>query len=88
MRVVRTPEGTVEIDPSGKQAGRGAYLCRRKGCWETALKRKSLEHALKIALDDATSSALSAYAQTLPQALETSDPIPGGGREHQLGEPR
>jgi predicted RNA-binding protein YlxR (DUF448 family) len=70
MRVVRTTEGSVEIDPSGKQAGRGAYLCRRKGCWETALKRKSLEHALKIAVDDATDAALTAYAQSLPEVLD------------------
>jgi predicted RNA-binding protein YlxR (DUF448 family) len=67
LRIVHTPEGNVEIDPSGKQSGRGAYLCRQKSCWETALKRRSLERALKTTFDDATKAALIAYAETLPQ---------------------
>jgi hypothetical protein len=65
--VVRTPEGTVEIDPSGKRSGRGAYLCPKRNCWETALKRRSLDHALKITVDDQSKAALAAYAQTLPK---------------------
>ncbi|HAX26093.1 MAG TPA: DUF448 domain-containing protein, partial [Chloroflexi bacterium] len=32
VRLVRTPEGTVEVDPTGKRNGRGAYLCRRRSC--------------------------------------------------------
>lgn len=75
LRIVRTPAGAVEIDSSGKQAGRGAYLCRKKGCWETALKRRSLNHTLKTTLDDATQATLAAYAQTLPESLETAAPI-------------
>src|SRR3990172_8219019 len=51
VRLVRTPEGTVEIDISSKKAGRGAYLCRAKECWETALKSGRVEHSLKIPLD-------------------------------------
>lgn len=65
--MVRTPEGTVEIDPSGKRSGRGAYLCQQLSCWETALKRRSLDRALKIMLDDKSKAALAAYAQTLPK---------------------
>jgi predicted RNA-binding protein YlxR (DUF448 family) len=67
LRIVHTLEGSVEIDPGGKRSGRGAYLCRQKSCWETALKRRSLEHALKTTFDDATKAALVAYAETLPQ---------------------
>jgi predicted RNA-binding protein YlxR (DUF448 family) len=74
LRVVRTPEGTVEIDTSGKRSGRGAYLCQQKSCWETALKRHGLDHALKITLDDATKAMLTTYAQTLPETLA---PVPG-----------
>lgn len=70
VRVVRTPEGTVEIDLGGKQSGRGAYLCRQKSCWETALKRRSFNHALKTNLDDATRAALTTYAQTLSENLQ------------------
>jgi len=67
LRIVHTPEDSVEVDPSGKRPGRGAYLCRQQSCWETALKRRSLEHALKTTFDDATKAALTAYAETLPQ---------------------
>ena len=33
VRVVRTPEGTVEVDESGRRNGRGAYLCAQATCW-------------------------------------------------------
>lgn len=66
VRVVRTSESGIEIDPGGKQAGRGAYLCRNKECWDTALKRHSLDRALKTAIDDATRARLVAYATELP----------------------
>jgi predicted RNA-binding protein YlxR (DUF448 family) len=75
IRVVRTPEGTVDLDSSGKRSGRGAYLCQNKSCWETALKRRSLDHALKITLDESTRTTLAAYAQTLPETSEILTPI-------------
>jgi len=46
IRVVFTPDGTIEIDTSGKKAGRGAYFCPTWECWEEGLKGKRLEHAL------------------------------------------
>ncbi len=48
VRVVRAPDGSVTIDPSGKRSGRGAYLCATHECWETGLKRGILSRALKI----------------------------------------
>lgn len=75
MRVVRTPDDTIEIDPSGKRSGRGAYLCQQKACWERALKRRSLEHALRTTLDDTAQAALAAYAQTLPEDSEGLTPV-------------
>lgn len=48
IRIVRTPQGTLEIDSRGKKAGRGAYLCKQRSCWETGLTKKKLEHALRI----------------------------------------
>lgn len=48
VRVVRTPQGTLEIDNRGKKAGRGAYLCKAQECWEAGLTKKRLEYALKI----------------------------------------
>lgn len=47
IRLVRTPESNVEIDIAGKKKGRGAYLCRDWACWESGLKGKQLEHALR-----------------------------------------
>jgi predicted RNA-binding protein YlxR (DUF448 family) len=77
VRVVRTPDNTVEIDPSGKRAGRGAYLCQQRSCWQTALKRRSLERALKTTLDDPAKAALTEYMQSLPENAEISPPVSG-----------
>jgi predicted RNA-binding protein YlxR (DUF448 family) len=77
LRVVRKPDGTVEIDPSGKLPGRGAYLCQKASCWERALKRRSLDHALKTALDDHTAATLAAFAQTLPESAQEAPDVSG-----------
>ena len=84
-RVVRTPEGTVEIDPTGKRSGRGAYLCQQKSCWESALKRRSLEHALKTTLDESARAALVAYLQTLQDDSERLPPVAGDEHCQQAG---
>jgi hypothetical protein len=47
VRVVRTPEGEVVLDATGRRAGRGAYLCPRRECLEAARKSKALERALE-----------------------------------------
>jgi predicted RNA-binding protein YlxR (DUF448 family) len=77
VRVVRTPDNTVEIDPSGKRAGRGAYLCKQQSCWETALKRRSLERSLKTSLDDSTKAALAEYVRALPEDAASLSPVSG-----------
>jgi predicted RNA-binding protein YlxR (DUF448 family) len=73
VRVVRTAAGprepdaggtvsyTVEIDPTGKKSGRGAYVCRRRECWDVALRGKALERALKTELSETNRSALAAF---------------------------
>jgi hypothetical protein len=63
VRLVRTEQGVL-VDPSGKRAGRGAYLHDRRSCWEVAL-RGSLAHALKMELTAADRERLQAHAQTL-----------------------
>ena len=50
IRLVRVDDGRVEVDTSGRKAGRGAYLCNTPECWEVGLKRGRLEHVLRIAL--------------------------------------
>lgn len=66
VRLVRTEQGVL-VDPTGKRAGRGAYLHDRRFCWEAGL-RGSLAHALKVDLTAADRERLQAYAQTLTDA--------------------
>lgn len=69
IRVVRTPEGII-VDPTGKLAGRGAYLHDRPSCWQKGLKG-GLAHALKAELTLEDRERLEAFARTLPG--ETAD---------------
>lgn len=47
VRIVRTPEGTLQLDLTGRMNGRGAYVCRDTACLDKALKRKALQRSLK-----------------------------------------
>ncbi len=47
VRVVRTPENLIDIDPGGKMSGRGAYICPREECLNKAIKAKRLEKAFQ-----------------------------------------
>ena len=78
VRVVRTPEGPVALDPTGKRNGRGAYLCHQPACWERALRGGSslLARALNTTIDDETVAALRRHAASLPPATAT-DPATG-----------
>ncbi len=67
LRVVRTPDGHVLIDATGKKSGRGAYLCARLNCWEKALKEKRLEHEFETAIPGEDRTALNEYVATLPK---------------------
>jgi hypothetical protein len=63
IRLVRTPEGTVEVDPTGKRNGRGAYLCARVSCWERGVNERTLGRALRLeALTQVNRDALLKYA--------------------------
>jgi predicted RNA-binding protein YlxR (DUF448 family) len=50
IRIVRTPEGDILIDPTGKKSGRGAYLCSKPECFQLSKKKKALDRALKQAV--------------------------------------
>lgn len=52
VRIVRTPEGEVVYDASGKRSGRGAYICPNLECLALAKKSKALERALEQAISD------------------------------------
>lgn len=62
-RLVRTPDGNIEIDTSGKEAGRGAYLCRARECWQVGLKGNRLEYALRSRLTSDNREQLMNYAR-------------------------
>lgn len=50
VRIVRAADGQVRIDLSGRVPGRGAYLCKSADCVARALRRKSLDRVLRIAV--------------------------------------
>ena len=74
IRIVRTPEGTTEIDPKGKRAGRGTYLCSNRRCWEMALERGALGRALKGPARAEEVAALRAFAALLPTEMPSDIP--------------
>ena len=47
LRVVRTPEGNIEIDLTGKKNGRGAYICKSEDCLKKVIKSKKLERTFE-----------------------------------------
>ena len=71
VRIVRTAEGTAAVDETSKRSGRGAYLCRQRVCWDTALAQRQLERALKVTLSAEQKVQLQEYASDLPEFLAT-----------------
>ena len=59
-RIVRTPAGTVAYDPTGKAPGRGAYLCGQPVCLDMAVRRRSIQRALKVTDTVAADAAVEA----------------------------
>lgn len=64
-RIVRTPEGKVLLDPTGRAAGRGAYVCSGE-CLETARQKRKLDRALKVKVDSEEARVI---ASDLEEAL-------------------
>ena len=58
LRILRTAEGEILLDISGKKNGRGAYVCRSRECFEKAVKNKGLERSLKIKIPEETYESL------------------------------
>ena len=59
IRVVRTPEGNVQLDFSGKLNGRGAYICPKAECLKKAQKSKALERSLEVPIPEEVYDRLS-----------------------------
>ena len=79
LRLVRTAEGTVEVDPTGKRAGRGAYLCARVRCWERGINERTLVRALRLeGLTDENRAALLRYAdERVPEGPDDEEEAAG-----------
>ena len=58
MRTVRTPDGEIRFDTTGRAAGRGAYICKSKKCLARARKTHRLEQNLGVEIPDAVYAAL------------------------------
>ncbi len=52
IRVLRTPEGEIVIDFTGKKSGRGAYICKKLDCFKKARQKKRLEASLEVKIPD------------------------------------
>ena len=71
VRIVRTPEGHVEVDPTGKANGRGAYLCAEPDCFEMARKRRRIDSALRVSLQEDDYTRLRRDFDTVLESLNS-----------------
>ncbi len=67
LRVVRSPEGEVSLDSTGKKPGRGAYCCYNADCLRRALKQGQLDRQLEVKLGAEVNAQLT---QTMEQLLK------------------
>ena len=71
IRIVRTPEGEVALDATGKKSGRGAYVCRQAECLRRSIRQKQLERQLEITLTPEVTEALTAEMDRLNAGKST-----------------
>ena len=67
IRVVRTPDGAVLIDLTGKKSGRGAYLCKDKACLKKAVKAKRIQSNLEVQISEELIESLSKELEGIEQ---------------------
>ncbi len=65
VRVVRSPEGHVSVDGTGRSPGRGAYICRDAGCLQKAIRSRALSRALETEIPADVYDALRADLEAL-----------------------
>ena len=68
IRVVRSPEGELSLDPTGKKPGRGAYVCREGECLARAIRQRQLERQLSAEMTPEVSEALKQELEALREA--------------------
>ena len=52
VRVVKSPDGEVSLDLTGKKSGRGAYVCKNAECLKKARKKRAFERAFSVQIED------------------------------------
>jgi uncharacterized protein len=67
IRIVRSPDQRISVDPTGKANGRGAYLCHKPSCWERALNTPVLARALNTEINADAREELERVAATLDE---------------------
>ena len=67
VRIVKTPEGEICVDATGKKSGRGAYICPDAQCLQKARKSRALERAFSAPMPDEVWEALEAQMKEVPQ---------------------
>ena len=65
IRVIRTPEGNIETDPTGKKNGRGAYVCKAPECFGNLEKSKALNRSFSSAIPSSVYEQLSKEMSSL-----------------------
>lgn len=58
VRVVKSPEGEISLDLTGKKSGRGAYVCKNPDCLKKARKKKALERAFSVQISEEVYNAM------------------------------
>lgn len=74
VRVVRSPDGAVSVDLTGKKAGRGAYLCPSAACLAKARKAKRLQNAFGVPVPDDVFERLTDEIAAAEQAAKEAAP--------------
>ena len=72
LRAVRSPEGTVSLDTTGKKPGRGAYCCYNADCLRRALKQGQLDRQLEVKLSPEVNEQLTQTMNGLLSRQETN----------------
>ena len=72
LRAVRSPEGEVSLDATGKKPGRGAYCCYNAECLRRALKQGQLDRQLEVKLSPEINEQLTQTMNELLKQQETN----------------
>ena len=76
VRLVHSSDGNIEVDEKGRKAGRGAYLCRARECWESAFakdRKERLGRALRANITAENRTTLLDYSKALPSVKAATE---------------